>query len=1020
MGREQPTDTAADGATIQAAQTLWAGAVTVDASPTVTIKGGGEGAASSSTRAHPGTRRLAKRGERGVDESGIDFELDRLLGRGGMGVVYAARQASLDRRIAVKMIDTASARERTAVERFLAEAVVTGELDHPNIVPVYDVGGTADGDVFYAMKEVTGTAWDKTIGELPLDRNLAILIGVCDAVAFAHDRGIVHRDLKPENVMLGGYGEVMVMDWGLALRVNEEGHVCADAAAGLAGTPSFMPPEMARCSLGRIGPASDIYLLGSILYQIVTGRPPHGGATVFETISNAMANRILPTEKTGELLDIALKAMATQPADRYASVKDFQAALAAYREHAESLTIADACARRLHALDEAQEQDAYREANEIAAGFQQALELWPENAGAAAGLCRARLRYAQLALERGDLSLARSQLNALVTERRAPACGPEVAERAQSLEAELSAAQARARARERLVRVSVAAAVLLAVAALAVTGGAWVVTRRQRDEALAARAREREQRAAVQAALRAAEDAGYYQVIALAERKLEQHRPKAAEDILHTTPPRLRRWEWGHLLARCRGALLSVAGDFAAPAHAAVAADGGRFLTVGADNAVTVWDARTGKPLHALQPDCAGILAAAFTGSGGRIAAVTADGVLRTWDPAASAETDLVRLPDFPRNVSAAALGRAGAPVAALAGDGTLRLWSAGGQPAGRIALSLDGVTVETMALAPNAAGVAVGDARGVLRVFSIRSGAMLRRMAPAGPPGAASALAFAADGRSLFAGCENRVVREWDIERGRERRAFAAQAAGVTALAAAPDGRLLITGGMDGIHAWDARHRHAFLALDPGLGPVRELALSEDASCAAAGSDTGQAAWRLDDWRAADADAAAVLAAARGRGRSAWASPAGRKLRAAPPDGIPFTCAALSPDGERLAAGNRQTACLFDAATGGQVHALAAQGPTAAVAFSPDGDRLLTAGLDGVRIWNVRTGRELLLLDEHEGWVNAACFTPDGCTVLTAGNDGLVRVWIAVDPAAAAVDFTTWKRDLYEVWRGH
>ena len=145
-----------------------------------------------------------------------DYELLEVIGEGGMGVVYAARQSSIARTVAVKMLKPSAKVGEEQRDKFISEAVVTGELDHPNIVPIYDLGANDDGALFYSMKRVQGTPWDKVLHQKTLDENLSILLRVADAVAFAHARGVMHRDLKPENVMLGDYGEVLVMDWGLA------------------------------------------------------------------------------------------------------------------------------------------------------------------------------------------------------------------------------------------------------------------------------------------------------------------------------------------------------------------------------------------------------------------------------------------------------------------------------------------------------------------------------------------------------------------------------------------------------------------------------------------------------------------------------------------------------------------------------------------------------------------------------------------------------------------------------------
>ena len=140
-------------------------------------------------------------------------------------------------------------------------------------MPIYDLGKDESGLLFYSMKHVKGTPWNQVIGDKSLAENVEILMKVADAVAFAHSRGVVHRDLKPENVMLGGYGEVLLMDWGLAIKPESP----AAKAAGVGGTPAYMAPEMIVARPEEIGFSADIYLLGAILYEIVTGIPPHDG-----------------------------------------------------------------------------------------------------------------------------------------------------------------------------------------------------------------------------------------------------------------------------------------------------------------------------------------------------------------------------------------------------------------------------------------------------------------------------------------------------------------------------------------------------------------------------------------------------------------------------------------------------------------------------------------------------------------------------------------------------------------------
>lgn len=354
-----------------------------------------------------------------------DYRLVRLLGKGGMGNVYVARQGSLDRLVALKVIKPLEAEkqkrfkekgtlEQVETERrlqFISEAVVTGDLDHPNIVPIHDIAVTGDNTLFYSMKRVSGTPWSKAIHEKSRDENIDILLKVCDAIGFAHTRGVVHRDIKPENIMLGEFGVVMVMDWGLALAKPEFDKIeSVHPTTGLGGSPAYMAPEMAIGPVDRIGPASDIYLLGATLFQIITGVAPHHASNVSECLKAVAANKIreVPPEKQGELLQIALKAMATRPEDRHATVRDFQEAIRSYRSHSESIALA---VRANEDLTRAGSSSSYDDYSRAMFGFEEALVLWSQNEKAIEGLAATKLAYATEAYRKGDFDLGLSLLD---------------------------------------------------------------------------------------------------------------------------------------------------------------------------------------------------------------------------------------------------------------------------------------------------------------------------------------------------------------------------------------------------------------------------------------------------------------------------------------------------------------------------------------------------------------------------------------------------------------------------------
>tara|TARA_R110002049_G_scaffold309268_1_gene519548 strand:+ start:67781 stop:69586 length:1806 start_codon:yes stop_codon:yes gene_type:complete len=336
----------------------------------------------------------------------VDYRFVGQLGAGGTGVVFQAHQRAVDREVAVKMLRTELASKPHSRERFLAEARVIGGLDHPNVIALHEVYSDENGSLFYSMKRINGTSWDKQIGDLPLVQNIDILLRVADAIRYAHSRGLIHRDIKPENVMLGKFGEVLLADWGLAIYFQGDSSG-GRAAHSVGGTPVYMAPELASASAGAITFQTDVYLLGAILYQILNGRPPHQGETLMECIHAAANNVIQPTSVDGELAEIAMRAMQTKPSDRYEDVEQFIAAIQDQRQHEQSEWLIRRAIRQVEQADSAQENaDVYRDFGIADALLAEAIEIWPGNAKASTTRRQLQLKYAAVATERGDYDLA--------------------------------------------------------------------------------------------------------------------------------------------------------------------------------------------------------------------------------------------------------------------------------------------------------------------------------------------------------------------------------------------------------------------------------------------------------------------------------------------------------------------------------------------------------------------------------------------------------------------------------------
>jgi serine/threonine-protein kinase len=265
-----------------------------------------------------------------------DYELVEELGRGGMGIVYRAVQRSLGRAVALKMLLRRDLASPADLVRFRSEAEAAARLDHPGIVPIFEVG-EHDGLPFYSMRLIEGTTLAKRLSQGPLPpRDAAALIAkVADAIQAAHDRGVLHRDVKPSNILIDASGEPLVSDFGLAKRLEDSDSVTHTGA--ILGTPCYMSPEQAAGSRGDVGPTSDVWSLGAILYQTICGRPPFQAATPMDTLlavleADPPAPRSVTPAADRDLEMIALKSLQKPQDLRYASAAalaaDLRAALA--------------------------------------------------------------------------------------------------------------------------------------------------------------------------------------------------------------------------------------------------------------------------------------------------------------------------------------------------------------------------------------------------------------------------------------------------------------------------------------------------------------------------------------------------------------------------------------------------------------------------------------------------------------------------------------------------------------------
>lgn len=796
--------------------------------------------------ADPGTTlktRLLKPPLAGFDLANADYDLLEVVGQGGMGVVYEARQVSIRRSVAVKILRPEAAEDPHNRASFLSEAVVTGNLDHPNIVPVHELAQDRDGRLFFVMKRICGTAWRASIRSRPLEENLDILFRVMDAVAFAHSRGVIHLDLKPENVMLGDFGEVILTDWGVAVVLEGNPHLdLPPHTPSLGGTPSYMAPEMARGELDRLGVHTDIYLLGGLLFEIITGLRPHGGHTVAECLVEAALNRIQPSPQRGELLDIAGTAMATRPRRRFRSVAAFRQALKHYLSHSESLALNRRAVSDLQSADLSKSYDDFSLA---VFGFRQALKVWPDNTEARENLSRASLVYAECARDRGDLDLALDQLDT-GDPRHA-----DLRARVEEIRRDRAARKHRVKVLSRLT--AALAAVVFVVLCVAFF---WI--RLEREGAVEARNAEAFQRSAAEAERDRAQRELYRSGIREADRLSAGGRSADALEVLRELPTRFRGWEYGHLEVRCRQVEAAcrcvLKGHGAAVLGLAFSPDGKRVFSGSDDGSLRVWDPeigravrtfpsrirwtgvpvvdpqgawlasgsgevrdlRTGEVRAVLEGVPNGVFNLVVNRDGSLLAGIDYDDRVCAWDPRTGRKRYTVAEDRKPG--PGIALSGDGRYLAYGTRDGDLRL--CGGAAGNRLrSIPMDpGEIVGPVCFSPDGATVVAGSKGGCLRAFGSTDGGVRVEFDRVGAT--ATVLLFTPDGLRLAGNCNDGTLRFWDARSGK----LAAEAKGQSsvgiALAFSPDGRRIASGGYDqDVRVWDLRERRASSILQGARG---------------------------------------------------------------------------------------------------------------------------------------------------------------------------------------------------------
>jgi len=891
------------------------------------------------------------------------------LGRGGMGVVYQAQQVKLKRVVALKMVLGGAVAGPQQLQRFRAEAEAVARLQHPNIVQVYEVG-EHDGLPYFSLEYCAGGGLAQRLDGTPmLAREAAALIEtLARAMQTAHQAGIVHRDLKPANILFSADGTPKITDFGLAKKLDDAAVVTQSGA--VMGTPSYMAPEQAMGKNRELGPAADIYALGAILYEMLTGRPPFKGATAMDTMLQVATDEPVPPSRLqskvpADLETVCLKCLEKAPARRYATAQaladDLRCFLNGESIQARPAALAERC---------------WKWARRKPAGA----ALVVVSVLAMLVMLGGWLYFTvQLGLSRGA---ALEQKAKAETER----------EHAQTSEKKAEEARLGAEKRE-------------------------AVAQQQLDVA---------QRTLMTAQVGRA--AGIWNRDPLQALQLLQD-PFACPPRLRDFS-----WRYYHgLCQQWQPVILAGHHPKGAVLAVAISPDNKVLATGSNDGFIKLWDLETGKEKHSLKSHTGTVSALAFRLHDGLLASGGTDKLVKLWDPIAGkleaalpghsgSINGLAFSRDGKRLFSGGGIYYPNRDNDHRWGDGEARMWDVDGRKEHKVPFANwdRGTAVLCVAYAPDGQSVAIGTSHGsYVRVYNAHNGQMIDHFGSGA--GWVHKVAYSPDSTLVaWAGSRQETYLR-DLPKHETIRTLAGHQHYIDGLAWSEDGQTLATGANDGrVKLWNPANGQERLSLAGGA--VRSLALSRDGKILVAGQDGGKATvWRLNPRRyeaeypaatgfsalAVTPDSAILAGATREKTVRRWELASGKELPAlelGPGLGMALACA---HEGKLLAVGVHR--CddraeqlfpegewqLWDIAAGRRLATLKGTNkPITAVAFTLDSGLLITGDLDAkVRLWDVAGRREVALLGSHEGPVNVVVVSPDGRTLASCGGNE-IKLW--------------------------
>jgi WD40 repeat protein len=990
-----------------------------------------------------------------------DYELVQKIARGGMGVVYRAWQKRLRRSVALKMILSGQLASEEEVERFYAGARAAAQLDHPGIVPVFEVG-EHDGRHYLSMGLVEGGTLAARVrqGPLPGKEAASLVKQVAEAVGYAHHQGVIHRDLKPGNVLLDREGQAKVTDFGLARMVHE--HSDLSRTGQVIGTPSYMAPEQAAGKVHEVGPLADVYALGALLYCLVTGRPPFQAASVVETLRQVMEQEPLPPRQLNpeverDLETICLKCLQKDPGRRYAGARDVAGELGRFlaKEPIRARPVGTAertwrwCRRNPAVATLAGLVAFLLVTGTVVSSFfaiqtsRYAKRLEEEVLQSNCRRYVAEFRQAHQAWREGQIPLVEQLLKAQEPDK------PEARD-LRGFEWYYLKRLCRLELRTLGGHQGTVWRLAFSRDGRRLASACWDHTVKIWDPATGhdvctLRGHEKEVYGV------AFSPDGRQVASAGADQTVRVWDADFGRELLVLRDPPAPFMSVAFSADGCR--LAAVAGQLNQSGRAqpgevllwnsqtgkqictlhghshlvtdvAFSPDGGRLATASLDGSVKVWDTATGQEAFALRGHQQGVWCVAFSPDGHRLVSGGDDGTARVWETGRGKVGVALRGHTAP--VYAVAFSPDGGSVASASQDCTVKVWNPNTQME-LVTLRGHAGPVYGVAFSPDGWRLASAGEDRTAKVWSIANHEALTLI---GDTSATCCVAFCPDGRRLASGGSDRTIRIWDAATGVELLTLRGHSGWVNSLVISSDGRWLASASKDRtIKLWDLETGRELLTFSGHAGEVKALAFDPGANrLASASEDRTVKLWDLSTNRelltiqghqsgvnnvAFSPDGLRVASASGDLGPDGrpmpgevkiWDAVTGTELIALPPQADPIEVLAFSPDGRRLAIGGKDgTMLVWDLALGQEV--FRPRGHSNAVrslAFSPDGRRLASGSDDAtVRLWDTATGQELLTLHGHQASVASVSFSPDGRRLASSGHDGAVKLWEATEPTA-------------------